>query len=401
MSRICIVTHVVVPWDGQGRVNYELARHLVREGHEVTLVASVVEPTLAREAGIRWIRIPVPSRVPEPIRWVVFAALARLRLGPQALTRYDIVHLHGAIAPIQADLNTSHFVHASWRREGPPPVDAWQRLVTAVCMWTERRAYRTARRVVAVSEAVGQSLREDVAVSRGRIEVIYNGVDPAEFRPRGPGDPRPLRDGLDLPASAFVILFVGDARSPRKNLDLALATLARLDPRFRLVVIGEYRGGPYPGLAAALGVNGRTHFLGPRRDVAECLRDGDALLCVSRYEPASLVLLEGMATGLPVICTPGVGNAPFVDHGSNGFRLRSTEDRDRAAWLLETLERDAGLRHRIGDAARATACRLSWTRMARQYESLYRELESELSPMRPTEFGLTGRTELRSAGGRA
>jgi glycosyltransferase involved in cell wall biosynthesis len=401
MSRICIVTHIVAPWDGQGRVNYELARYLVARGHEVTLVASTVEPGLARTEGIRWIRIPVPSPAPEPIKWLVFAALARLRLGHRALTRYDIVHLHGAIAPIQADLNTCHFVHSGWRREGPPPVDAWQRLVTAVCIWTERRAYRTARRVVAVSEAVGQALRKDVKPPRGRLRVIHTGVDQAEFRPREPGDPHPLREGLGLPPSAFVVLFVGDARSPRKNLDLALATLARLDPRFRLVVIGEHRGGPYPALASALGVAGRTHFLGPRRDVAECLRDADALLCVSSYEPASLVLLEGMATGLPVICTPGVGNAPFVDHGANGFRLRSTEDRERAAWLLEILGRDPGLQRRIGEAARATACQLSWTRMARHYESLYQELVSELSPARMRDLGLAGQAELRSAGGHA
>jgi glycosyltransferase involved in cell wall biosynthesis len=280
-------------------------------------------------------------------------------------------------------------------------VDAWQRLVTAVCIWTERRAYRTARRVVAVSEAVGQALREDVKLPRGRLRVIYTGVDPAEFRPREPHDPRPLRESLGLPPSAFVILFVGDARSPRKNLDLALGTLARLDPRFRLVVIGEHRGGPYPAIASALGVGGRTHFLGARRDVAECLRDADALLCVSRYEPASLALLEGMATGLPVICTPGVGNAPFVDHGVNGFRLRSTEDKERAAWLLETLEHDLDLRQRIGAAARASACRLTWTRMARQYESLYQELLSELSPLRRRDFGLGSQAELWSAGGRA
>ena len=401
MSRICIVTHVVAPWDGQGRVNYELARYLAGTGHEVTLVASVVEPALAGEPAIRWLRIPVPATLPEPIKWVVFALLARLRLDQRTLAGFDIVHLHGAIAPIQADLNTSHFVHAGWRRHGRARMGLWQRLVTAASAWAEHRAYRGARRVVAVSESVARSLREDAAMTRGQLRVIYNGVDPAEFRPRAATDPRPLREGLDLPASAFVILFIGDARSPRKNLDLALATLARLDPRFRLVVIGDFRGGPYVQRAESLGVQGRVHFLGPRRDVAECLRDADALVCVSHYEPASLVLLEGMASGLPVICTPGLGNAPFVDHGVNGFMLRSARDRERAAWLLETLERDTDLRRRVGAAARDTACQLTWTRMARQYEALYRELQAELSPARFTDLGFGAPTGLSSAGGRA
>lgn len=400
MPRVCIVTHVVAPWDGQGRVNYELARHLADAGHQVTLVASTVEQQLASHPGIKWIRIPVPSAVPEPVKWLAFALLARLRVGPRMLTDFDIVHLNGAIAPIQADLNTSHFVHAGWQRHGPTRLDRWQRLVTAVSAWAERKAYRSARRVVAVSESVAGELRQTTSISRGRLRVIYNGVDTVEFRPRRPEDPRPLREGLDLPASSFVVLFIGDARSSRKNLDLALATLARLEPRFRLAVIGEHRGGPYEKVAMEMGVAGRVHFLGPRRDVAECLRDADALLCVSHYEPASLVLLEGMASGLPVICTPSLGNAPFVDHGFNGFRLRSASDRERAAWLLEALERDPAMRQRIGSAARQTACQLTWTRMGRAYESLYGELLSELAPAQYPGLAIAGRSELSSAGGR-
>lgn len=401
MSRICIVTHVVVPWDGQGRVNHELARHLAAHGHDVTLVASEVEPVLARHRNIHWLRIPVPRRAPEPIKWLGFAAQAWFRLGERQLGQFDIVHLHGAIAPIQADVNTSHYVHSGMQKEGPRQLDPWQRLVTAVCAWTERRAYRSARRVVAVSDGVAASLREAGAGIRGRLRVIYNGVDPQEFRPRRPGDTRPLRDGLDLPASAFLLLFVGDAVTPRKNLDLALLALARLDPRFRLVVIGEYRGGPYREIADQLGVGERTYFLGQRRDVAECLRDADALLCLSHYEPASLVLLEGMASGLPVICTPALGNARFIDHGVNGFRLRSADDQERLTWLLETLERDPALAARVGTAARATASQLTWTRMARQYEALYRELLAELARARFSDFALDGPSGLSSAGGRA
>lgn len=401
MIRVCIVTHVVAPRDGQGRVNYELARYLIGAGHEVTLVATAVEPQLAGDSRICWLRIPVPAGWPEPIKWLTFALLVRLRLGPRQLAGFDIVHLHGAIAPIQADLNTSHFVHAGWRRHGPASRGLWQRVVTAVSAWAEHRAYRSARRVVAVSESVARSLREDAAVARGHLRVIYNGVDPVEFRPRAALDPRALREGLDLPATAFVILFIGDARSPRKNLDLALVTLARLEPRFRLVVIGDFRGGPYVRQAEELGVHGRVHFLGPRSDVAECLRDADALFCVSHYEPASLVLLEGMASGLPVICTSNLGNAPFVDHGVNGFMLRSTADWERAVWLLEALARDPDLRRRVGAAARDTACQLTWTRMARQYEALYRELRRELSPVRFTDVPSGVPAGLNSAGGRA
>lgn len=380
MAHICLVTHIVTPWDGQGRVNYELAHYLARRDHVVTLVATDVAPQLLREAGIRWIRIPVPKWLPDLLAWTLFALLVRVRLDRGELGEFDIVHVHGALAPIKADVNTSHFVHGAWRRLEPKHTGrsflarAYQHLVTAVCAFFERLAYADAQAVVAVSDAVANQLAADAGVARPWVRVIYNGVDPVEFRPRTSADRSRLRDSLELPEGAFLSAFIGDAKSPRKNLDLALQTLTQLDPRFHLVVIGDAEGGPYPALASRLRVHDRTHFLGSRHDVAACLRDADAVLCVSHYEPASLVLLEAMATGLPVICTPGVGNAAFVAHGQNGFMLDSSTDAAGAARTLTLLAGDRRLRQRVGAAARATAERVAWERMGRQYEELYREL---------------------------
>jgi glycosyltransferase involved in cell wall biosynthesis len=127
-------------------------------------------------------------------------------------------------------------------------------------------------------------------------------------------------------------------------------------------------------MARQLGVAERTHFLGARHDVADCLRDADVVFCASHYEPSSLVVLEAMASGLPVLTTTGVGNSPFVEDGVNGYVLRSSGDVARTIELLGRLERDARLRIRIGQAARETSLRLSWERMGREYEALYLEL---------------------------
>jgi glycosyltransferase involved in cell wall biosynthesis/GT2 family glycosyltransferase len=376
--RVCIVTHVVSRWDGQGRVNYELARYLLSRGHDVTLVATAVDPWLTRQPGVRWIRIPAPRRLPHPIGWAIFAVIARLRLGA-TIEGHDIVHVNGAIAPIRADVNTSHFVHATWRRlhprHGPQTVlEVWHRSVTAVSAACERKAYHNAGRVVAVSESVRQALCQDVAVPTDQVRVIYNGVDPNEFRPRRSQDRPSLRHSLGIPKDGFVLMFVGDAKSPRKNLDLNLEVVARLSDRFHLIVAGDVTGGPYPAMAGRLGVTSRAHFVGTRRDVAGCFQDVDAVICASHYEPASLVLLEAMASGLPVLCSPGIGNATFIADGRNGFLLRGSDAVDQAAAIIATLARDPLLRQRIGHAARETAVELSWSRMGSQYEELYREL---------------------------
>lgn len=378
MARIGIVTHLVHPRDGQGRVNYELTRYLLARGHEVTLFASEVEPDLRMAANLRWEEITIPAGIPDAIRWLLFALKVRLRLDRATRATFDILHLNGAIAPVAGDVNTSHFVHASWRRLAPvsgfSPRDLYQRLVTAICVWCERRAYASATQIVAVSDVVREALVDDSSVPQRRIEVIYNGVDLTEFRPRVPADLRVLRRPLGLSPDALLVLLVGDARSPRKNLDLVLQAIARAGRRFHLVVVGRAAGGPYPAMAATLGIADRTHFVGTRGDVADCLRDADIVFCPSHYEPASLVLLEAMATGLPVITAPAVGNATFIVDRRNGYLLAGSHDVDGAVQALGLLGNDPELRRRVGRAARETASFLDWKRMGRQYEDLYVEL---------------------------
>jgi glycosyltransferase involved in cell wall biosynthesis len=384
MARIGIVTHVVHPHDGQGQVNFELTRYLALHGHEVTLLASEVDPELLSDPRVRWERVGVPRRAPDAIRWLIFAARVGWRLAGRARERFDILQLNGAIAPVPSDVNTSHFVHGSWRRltrlhRGRGPRALYQRLVTAVCAFCERRAYRSARRVVAVSDLVRDALVSDAGTPEARVQVIFNGVDLAEFRPRVDGDPRVLRGSLGVSPTDLVVLFVGDATSPRKNLDLTLRAVAYAGPRFRLMIAGRSDGGPYPALAQTLGISDRVHFLGLRHDVADCLRDADIVMCPSHYEPASLVLLEAMATAVPVIATPTVGNAAFVVDRRNGYLLHDAHDLDGAVQALVQLGHDPGLRARIGKAARETARFLDWRRMGRQYEELYQGLLTEVS----------------------
>lgn len=402
MARIGIVTHVVHPRDGQGRVNYELTRYLIARGHQVTLIASDVEPSLLSEAGVQWEPIRVPARMPDAIRWLVFAFKVWLRLMRSARDRFDILQLNGAIAPVQGDVNTSHFVHGSWRRmtgvqRGTGVRAAYQRLVTTVCVFCERRAYRSARRVIAVSDLVRDALITDAGAPPGQVQVIYNGVDLTEFRPRAMDERHLLRGSLAVSPADLVVLFVGDATSPRKNLDLTMRAVAQAGPRLQLMIVGRNSNGPYPALAASLGIASRTHFLGMRSDVAECLRDADIVFCASHYEPASLVLLEAMASGIPTIVTPTVGNAAFIVDRRNGFLLQDADDLEGAVRILTLLAHDPELRQRIGKAARETALFLDWRRMGRQYEEVYESLIAE--QRRPA--ATAGPTQLRYQARRA
>jgi len=212
-----------------------------------------------------------------------------------------------------------------------------------------------------------------VGVPPERIEVIVNGVDLDEFHP-GRAD----RGRLGLPEGGPLALFVGDIRSSRKNLDRVLLAL-RSVPDLHVAVVGQLPGSPYPALAEQLGVADRVHFLGFRRDVASLMRAVDFFVQPSRYDPFSLVVLEAMASGIPVIVTQRMGVSALV--GEAGIVLDNPEDHEALAQAMAMLAREPELREEMGQKARAVAEAHSWERMASRYAALFERLMGRKFPL--------------------
>jgi glycosyltransferase involved in cell wall biosynthesis len=276
------------------------------------------------------------------------------------------------------------FVHAHWMkspffRAGPGRgvYARYHRLFTRWNATREKRAYRSARHVVALSDLGRESLIAQIGVPPDRITVIRNGVDPKEFRPLQAGEPNALRAELGVPDDTFLILFVGEINTPRKNLDLLLNALGRLGDESHLVVAGAGKGSDYPAMARSLGVAGRVHFLGERRDVAALVRCADVFAFASHYETCGLVVLEALASGVPVITAPSVGASDVIRDGQNGFLLRSSSDREGLVSLLRRLAADPKLAARAAQAGRATAVATNWHSMSCHYEQLYEQILAE------------------------
>jgi glycosyltransferase involved in cell wall biosynthesis len=241
----------------------------------------------------------------------------------------------------------------------------YHRVYTHLNTRWESQAYRQARIVVAVSTRIRQELIQ-IGVPEDRIRVIWNGVDPEEFSPRAAD-----RGPFGLPATAPAALFVGDIRSPLKNMDTLLHALKET-PDLHLAVAGDLRESPYPPLTARLGLAERVHFLGSRSDVPELMRAVDFFVLPSRYESFSLVLLEAMASGLPVVTTRMVGAAELVSPQC-GFVLPDPADTAALARVLRELSGDPARRIRMGQAARNAAVLRSWALMGEAYLRVYGE----------------------------
>lgn len=355
--------------DGQGRVNYEIAAEALRQGHQVSLFSEHVDSTLAGSGGVRVELMPAPAWLPTRLpKDQVYAWRTRQRLLAEA-GRCDAVLANGFVTWAKADVNAVHFVHGSWLRS---PHHPWRQRRNARSFYRhvynrlnaslERGAFRRSRKIVAVSGLVRRELVAS-GVPVGSIVTITNGVDGEEFRPG-----KPCRARFGLPDGAVIGLFAGDLKDSRKNLDTVLRAMQGVPP-LHLAVAGCHEGTRWPAMAAQLGIGDRVCFLGFQRDVPELMQSVDLFVFPSRYETSSLVLLEALASGLPVVTARSVGAAEIITP-ETGVVLEDSEDAAALAAALRALAGSLDRRRAMGAAGRALALHHSWPAMAARYVAL-------------------------------
>lgn len=215
-------------------------------------------------------------------------------------------------------------------------------------------------RVIANSEAVKANVVAAEGIDAGRIEVIYNGVDPG--RPAG-----------DLPPGKPIIGLVANIR-PVKRIQDAIAALARLSARHPDAMLEIVGGGDPDALRAqaeALGVGDRVRFAGQVDDPRSRLADYAVCLLTSESEGLSNAVIEYLLAGRAVICSETGGNPELVQHGETGL-LYPVGDVDELARQLDRLLADEALRRRLGQAGRRRAEQLfDPHRMVERHVQLY------------------------------
>jgi glycosyltransferase involved in cell wall biosynthesis len=290
---------------------------------------------------------------------------------------FDIVKANGFVTWEPCDIVAAHFVHAGWGRsrwypfKDLRPYSLYQRLYTVLNTRWEKDAFTRAKRVIAVARPLVQEL-VDIGVRADNIDVVWNGVDTRQFYP---GESR--RQSFGLAPEAPLALFVGDIRTPRKNLDTVLRAMRRV-PDLSLVVAGAVERSPYPALARELGVDQRVHFLGQVKTIDLLMRSVDMFVFPSRYEAHPLVLLEAMASGLPSIVSGTFGAGEFI--GGGGFILDDPDDDEALAAYMGTLAADPAVRSSMGAAGRRRALEMQWSTMADQYLRIFEDVMRQGHP---------------------
>lgn len=369
--KICLVAVNFWKNRGEGRVNYEIALESIRRGHEVTLVARNVAPELLESSCVSWVQIPRQRFPIQIISFTEFCYRATKWLDKHR-GQYDLVHVSEAKLWTGADIFTSHFLFDTWLRS---PFHPWNMKPTprsfyhlAFAKWFsfwQNKLFPATSCLVAVSETLRQELTAR-GIDPTKIKVINNGVELEEFYP-GTAD----RKALGLPVDVPLALFVGDIKLPRKNLETLLQALKFL-PEVHLAVAGKLPGSPYPQLAKQLGLSDRVHFLGFRRDVADIMRGVDLFVVPSRYDTFGLVVLEAMASGIPVITTKAMGVAALVTPES-GIVLSDTEDVEALTDAISKIATNPRLSQAMSKAGVAIAQSHSWNSTASKYLDLFEQ----------------------------
>jgi len=189
--------------------------------------------------------------------------------------------------------------------------------------------------MIAVSQAVADVFIGVFFPLKKRVRTILNGIELEKFQP-SPTARQEIRQELQLGETELVIGIVGQL-TPRKgqlSLIRAFAEVLTQIPRATLLIVGSplfNRDEEYAALltktAQELGLTERVRFTGPRSDVAAVMQALDLVVVNSTAEPFTLVALEAMACGTPILAAISGGVPELIDHGKNGWLIPQGDDR--------------------------------------------------------------------------
>ena len=286
--------------------------------------------------------------------------------------RIDLIHTHL--------LTTSVYGGAVGRLLRVPVVSTYHGVVdfNSAYLSVKRRVVGLAvSRIVFVSDHLRQQIAAGADFGLAKSHVIHNGVDVTKFAPA-----RDLtwRRSQGIRDDEFLIGGVGRIVET-KGFDVLLRAVARLrstDRKFRAVIVGDSDPGRdlvvrLGYLSAELGIADAVQFL-PFHDAMPAVYNSlDLLALTSRSEGFSLVTVEAMACGLPVIATKCGGPEEILTDGWDGLMVGVGDDRALAE-AVARVAADSTLRVQLGERARQTAeSQFSLDTMLRKYEEMYSE----------------------------
>ena len=359
-------------WTVPGGVNSHcthLREQFVARGHQVRIVAPSSRPIEQEDVvtiGKRPLSVPASGSLARISLSLTLAKPVRQLLAEE---RFDIVHVHEPFMPMltinflryseavnvgtfHANRGRGHFFYYTWGRRHL------------------RRWFRRLDGKIAVSPAAAHFVEQYFP---GYYNTIPNGVDIARFSEGSP----PLAEYRDGKVN---ILFVGRPEK-RKGLTYLIRAFGQVKeqrPDTRLIIVGAGKFDRFKRSVQSMRI----------KDIVFCgyVSDDDLpryhhsadIFCApaTGFESQGIVLLEAMASGLPVVASNIEGYAGVFTHGVEGLLVLPKESEGLAEALLSLVD-DAPRRQAMAERGRQRAEEFSWQRVSQQILSYYERLLHE------------------------
>ena len=356
---------------GAERYTVDLASALVKRGHDVTIVAGTLAPN--NDPAVNQAHLEVAAFTRNG-RYKKYLDLLDQHL---AATRYDIVH---AMLPVRrCDL---YHPHAGCAKQTLEQMGWFKRLLnprrgTMAKVESDLLLSDQKTAVLCLSEYVRGIFQTEYPQARvqDRMKLLFNGVDLTRFQRTG-RDRATLRDQLKLPQDATIALMIANDYA-RKGLAEAIRVMTIVnDPKLALVVVGRQDATVYR--RDAIKRRARVIFLEAVPDPRPLYEASDFFLLPTKHDPCSLVVLESLAMGLPVVSTKFNGATEIMTNGVHGRILSDPRNLpDLAAAIRDLL--DPRKRAAMAQACLDLRPRLSYDHHLDQLIEMYQQFQSARS----------------------
>jgi len=358
---------------------------LISHGHTITLIAP--EYPEEHQAGFEIIRIP-SRQLPFDPEDRLMSLRAIKKLAPELAERnFDLIHIQtpfvahyagiylGRQLGIRTVTSYHTFFEAYFEKYLPWAPKSWLRSVARAY---SRKQCNQVDGVISPSRPMLEKLKEygvnnrSAVIPTGLPQACFNTVPDNHFRKRN-----------DISDDAKLLLYVGRV-AHEKNIDFLISMfriVAEQSEHAELLIAGE---GPalasLKNQAAQLGLANRVHFVGyldRETELLECYQHSDIFVFASETETQGLVLLEAMASGLPVISVASMGSLDVLQDGE-GCHIAPLQEQPFAARIL-TLIHDPDDARQLSEKGRHYAS--TWSAEAKAADMLhfYQRVTSETS----------------------
>ena len=394
---ICYISsEPIPPQEGIGFYIWNLANHLVEQGHTIHIIT---RGGMERFSKVMINRITLwrPRFLPIYPFHVHFHQLFVDKLVRELEDEVDLFHIHSPLSPLVSTKRPVMLtVHSAIRSDAKQtPIRDMESLLlqlqAPVSVGLEKKHLRQADSVNVVAPHVADNLRA-YPTCPPNIDVTWNGVDTDLFS----------QATLQSPSNAGNAGDIGDAGDAGEQRKQSVLSVGRLVPGkgwedfleaaavvhsqnpevvFKIAGDGPLRGKLEKKIAQS-GLGDVVQMLGHvggsdeggRQALAALYRQATIYAMPSHYEGLPTVLLEAMASGCPIVSTRVGGVPNIVEEGKSGLLVEPHQPKSMAR-AINSLLSDKERRSQLGEAARKIAeSRFSWAAISSRYLEQYEEL---------------------------